>query len=92
MSCSFNDKVLYFEIPKPPDFANPFIFYYPGCPKNLKEELTLIFPICFKIRKSSFAFPDSCQHIFCSKCLSNWKRYNTTCPMCRKSFKLIKYF
>ena len=26
MSCSFKDNVLYFEILKPPDFVNPFIF------------------------------------------------------------------
>lgn len=92
MTYAYKEKVLYFEIPKPSDFTNPFIFYYPGCSKNLKEEMALFCPICFKNLKSSFAFPDSSQHIFCSNCLSNWKKYNSTCPMCRKSFSLLNIF
>ena len=27
----------------------------------------------------------SCKHIFCKKCISEWKLGNTTCPLCRSS-------
>ena len=46
---TFNKKMfLKFKIQKAPDFKNPFLYYYPGCGKNLLEKINSVCPICYK--------------------------------------------
>ena len=85
-----SEILLTFEIPKPSDFKNPFLFYFPGCSKNLIENMNPICPICYRIIIETIVFPDSCSHAFCMDCLSKWKNINSSCPICRKPFKSIK--
>lgn len=89
---NFKNKEVFLNIKfqKSDTFKNPFIYYYPGCSKELIDNINDICPICYKIIKKSKVFPDSCQHAFCLHCLSTWKESNSTCPICRKYFRLIK--
>ena len=88
---TFNKKMLLkFKIQKAPDFKNPFLYYYPGCGKNLIEKINSVCPICYKVLYDDIVFPDSCAHSFCFACLSKWNKYNSTCPLCRKSFITFK--
>ena len=49
---------------KPDDFKNPFIYYYPGCSRELPDKIKTICLICYKIIKESKVFPASCEHAF----------------------------
>ena len=90
MNAKNKNLVLKFEIEKAPDFKNPFLYYYPGCCKNLIEKMNHICPICYKVLNDDLVFPDSCSHYFCFVCLSKWNTYNSTCPLCRKPFITFK--
>lgn len=37
------------------------------------------------------SFTDSCLHQFCFKCLVTWSKVKAECPLCKQSFKIIKY-
>lgn len=45
-------------------------------------------PICLNIPKTFFR-PNTCNHLFCRKCLYLWQNQKKNCPMCRKPFKDI---
>jgi len=32
---------------------------------------------------------NACHHIFCKKCILNWKKISSCCPICRKYFNYI---
>ena len=82
--------ILKFEIEKAPDFKNPFLYYYPGCYKNLIKKNNYICPICYKNLKDNFVVPDSRTHYFFFSYLTKWNKFSSICSMCRKLFNSFK--
>lgn len=47
-------------------------------------------PICLaSFRKQQVGSPESCDHVFCKKCIVEWSKSLNTCPLDRKKFNLI---
>ncbi|XP_050423846.1 E3 ubiquitin-protein ligase Topors [Adelges cooleyi] len=36
-------------------------------------------------------YSDSCWHMFCFECLKRWSSIESSCPLCKKSFKIINH-
>lgn len=90
----FHNKELFFtfKLQHSESLSNPFIYYYPGCSKTLFSKTKEICSICYNDISYTKVSPDSCTHFFCKNCLSNWKKYRPTCPLCRSRFNQIKFY
>jgi len=54
----------------------------------VKNKLRKMCSICFGERPKEVNI-ESCNHSFCTQCISNWAKKENTCPLCRKKFNVV---
>ena len=54
----------------------------------VKNKLRNMCSICIGERPKEVNI-ESCNHSFCTQCISNWAKKENTCPLCRKKFNVV---
>jgi hypothetical protein len=47
--------------------------------------------ICLNELKVGGQYKTICNHIFCNECITQWKKINISCPLCRAQIQPLEY-
>lgn len=47
-------------------------------------------PICLEPISITSCRPVACNHVFCLSCIVQWTKQNSSCPMCRQNYNMIR--